>query len=225
MLGHHPDSTGDSDYVHADATGGENGSGALRMDWQPNPDTTMSASCADDWTGIDRGIPGAPTEIYVQYSVRYQPGFAFDWQTPPSKWGHPCTGNAKKLFLVWSGDNKSRFIFAAPEHVLHAGSDYDEATGPPYPTQNTGDTISLSQLADGNWHRITFHFKQSSTTSATDGFMYGWIDGVLRFSRPNWASGSIGGWVEFKTPSTFNAGSPYRQREWMDNLTIWKPSP
>jgi hypothetical protein len=94
--------------------------------------------------------------------------------------------------------------------------------GNPLP-QNTPDSMPISQFGDGAWHRVTFHIKQSSSDTSSDGFLYGWIDGVLRFARPSWASGSVGGWVDFKTPSTFNTGSPVNQSEWMDNLTIWKP--
>ncbi len=201
------------DAMHADPTAGPNGTGALRMDW------ARSTTCQDDWTGIERAIPGAPTELYFQYFVKYQPGFIFDWLYSGQT---PCTGTAKKLLLIWSGDNVSRFIFVSENHVLHAGSDYDEALETPM-SQNIGTAEAVDQLADGNWHRITFHIKQSSTTTATDGFLYGWIDGVQRWSRPNWASGSVGGWVDFKMPSTFNQGSPANQSEWMTGLSIWRP--
>ncbi len=200
-------------FLHADPDAGVNGTGALRMDWP------KSTTCADDWTGLDHAIPGAPTEIFIQFSVKYQPGFQFDWLSAA---GSQCAGNAKKLFLVWSGDNRSRFIYVAEDHDLRAASDYEDALGTNR-SQNGASPISLEQYADGNWHRVTFHIKQSSSTTATDGFLYGWIDGVQRWSRPNWASGSIGGWVEFKMPSTFNQGSPASQSEWVDNLTIWRP--
>lgn len=199
--------------MHADPTAGPNGGGALRIDWN------RSTTCQDDWSGIERGIPGTPTELYIQYSVKYQPGFSFDWLYSGQT---PCTGTAKKLLLIWSGDNKSRFIFVSENHVLHAGSDYDEANETNM-SQNIGTAEAVSQLGDGNWHRITFHIKQSSTTTSTDGFLYGWIDGVQRWSRPNWATGSIGGWVDLKMPSTFNQGSPAVQSEWMTNLSIWHP--
>jgi hypothetical protein len=200
-------------FLHADPLAGELGTGALRMDWP------QSTTCADDWTGLDHAIAGAPTEIYIQFSVKYQPGFQFDWRNAaPSS----CTGNAKKLFLVWSGDNRSRFIYVSEDHDLRAASDYEDALGTNR-SQNGASPISLEQYADGNWHRVTFHIKQSSSITATDGFLYGWIDGVQRWSRPQWASGSVGGWVEFKMPSTFNQGSPANQSEWVDNLTIWRP--
>ncbi len=201
------------DYMSPDPTAGPNGTTALRITWP------KSTTCQDDWSGIEHAIPGAPTEIYMQYSVRYQAGFSFDWLYSGQT---PCTGTAKKLVLIWSGDNASRFLYITENHELHAGSDYDEVNKTPM-GQNTGSTMALSQLGDGNWHRITFHIKQSSTRTSTDGFVYGWIDGVLRWSRPNWASGSIGGWVDLKMPSTFNQGSPANQSEWMSGLTIWKP--
>lgn len=203
-----------ADYLHADPLAGDGGtSGALRMDWP------RSTTCSDEWTGLDRAIPGAPTELYIQFSVRYQPGFQFDWRNAGAS---PCDGNAKKLFLVWSGDNRSRFMYVSEDHELRAASDYENGLGTSR-SQNTGPAMSLEQYADGKWHRVTFHIKQSSSITATDGFLYGWIDGVRRWSRPNWASGSVGGWVEFKMPSTFNQGSPANQSEWVDNLTIWRP--
>jgi hypothetical protein len=200
-------------FLHADPLAGVGGTGALRMDWP------KSTTCSDDWTGLDHAIPGAPTELYIQFSVKYQPGFQFDWRNAEAS---SCAGNAKKLFLVWSGDNRSRFMYVAEDHDLRAASDYEDALGTNR-SQNGASPMSLEQYADGNWHRVTFHIKQSSSITATDGFLYGWIDGVQRWSRPNWASGSVGGWVEFKTPSTFNQGSPANQSEWVDNLTIWQP--
>lgn len=200
-------------FLHADPLAGVGGTGALRMDWP------KSTTCSDDWTGLDHAIPGAPTEIYIQFSVKYQPGFQFDWRNAAAS---SCAGNAKKLFLVWSGDNRSRFIYVAEDHDLRAASDYEDALGTNR-SQNAASPISLEEYADGNWHRVTFHIKQSSSITATDGFLYGWIDGVQRWSRPNWASGSVGGWVEFKMPSTFNQGSPANQSEWIDDLTIWQP--
>jgi hypothetical protein len=200
-------------FLHADPLAGVGGTGALRMDWP------KSTTCSDDWTGLDHAIPGAPTELYIQFSVKYQPGFQFDWRNAEAS---SCAGNAKKLFLVWSGDNRSRFMYVAEDHDLRAASDYEDALGANR-SQNGASPMSLEQYADGNWHRVTFHIKQSSSITATDGFLYGWIDGVQRWSRPNWASGSVGGWVEFKTPSTFNQGSPANQSEWVDNLTIWQP--
>ena len=107
-------------FLHADPNAGVNGTGALRMDWP------KSTTCSDDWTGLDHAIPGAPTEIYIQFSVKYQPGFQFDWLNAGAS---PCAGNAKKLFLVWSGDNRSRFIYVAEDHDLRAASDYEDALG------------------------------------------------------------------------------------------------
>jgi len=201
------------DYMTMDPTGGPKGTTALRIDW---PRTT---SCQDDWSGIEHAVPGAPTEIYVQFSVRYSPGFLFDWVHTGSA---PCVGTEKKLFLLWSGDNVSRFIYVMDNLTLAAGSDHEAAIGAPR-TQNTGAVMSAAQYGNGTWHRVTFHFKQSSTTTRSDGFFYGWIDGVERWAKPQWASGSVGGWVDLKMPSTFNAGSPANQSEWMSDLTVWKP--
>jgi hypothetical protein len=200
-------------YTTMDPTGGPAGGAAMRIDWP------KSTTCQDDWSGIEHGIAGAPTEIYVQYSVRYAPGFLFDWVHTGSS---PCTGVAKKLLLVWSGDNANRFLFSVVNLNLAAESDYEVSIGA-NAEQNTSSPMSSAQLADGTWHRVTFHIKQSSSMTATDGFLYGWIDGVLRFSRSNWASGSIGGWTDLKMPSTFNSGSPAAQSEWMSSLTVWKP--
>jgi len=200
--------------MHADPTAGPNGSGALRIDWN------KSTTCNDDWSGVERSIPGAPTEIYIQFWVRYTPGFLFDWVHTNTG---PCTGVAKKLFLVWSGNsNDNRFMYVMENLNLSASSDYESAIGAPR-VENTANPMTSAQYGDGNWHRVTFHIKQSSSATATDGFLYGWIDGVERWAKPNWASGSTGGWVDFKFPSTFNSGSPANQSEWMANLAIWQP--
>ena len=83
--------------------------------------------------------------------------------------------------------------------------------------------MPVEQLGDGNWHRITIHVLQSSTPTATDGVIEGWIDGVQRWSYRNVASNASGGWNYFHFPSTFNQGSPATQSEWIDELTVSKP--
>ena len=193
-------------FIHADNAAGLNGGGALRFDWQ------ASTGCQDQSRLIEQGI--APTrEIYVSYSVRYTPNFQFDWRNYSG-----CTGNAKKLFFLYSVSG-SRFDFISENHWLGMGSDYDH----PLFAQNQGTTVSDEQLGDGSWHRITIHVLQSSTPTATDGIIEGWIDGVQRWSYRNVASNASGGWNYFHFPSTFNQGSPATQSEWVDNLTVWKP--
>jgi hypothetical protein len=197
--------------IHTDATAGLNGSGAARIDWKAQ----SSTSCQDDSHLIEHSFPAAQ-EVYVQYSVRYAPGFVFDWVGRSG--GEGCTGNAKKLFFLWAGSG-TRFDFISENHWLGMGSDQDH----PLFNQNVGPVVSDEMLGDGNWHRITIHVRQSSTPTATDGLIEGWIDGVQRWSWANVASNASGGWVLFKMPTTFNQGSPVDQSEWFDGLTIWRP--
>ena len=193
-------------YIHADASAGLNGTGALRFDWQ------ASSACQDQSRLIEQGIE--PTrEIYVTYTIRYTPNFTFDWRNRSG-----CTGNAKKLFFLYAVSG-SRFDFISENHFLGMGSDYDH----PLFGQNQNSTMSVEQLGDGSWHRITIHVVQSSTPTATDGVIEGWIDGVQRWSYRNVASNASGGWNYFHFPSTFNQGSPVTQSEWIDDLVVWKP--
>lgn len=193
--------------VHLDATGGVNGSRGIRFDWR------AKTGCTDDSHFIEGSI--APSqEVVVQYSVRYQPNFAFDWIGR----GGPCSGNAKKLFFLWAQQG-SRFGFISENRGLGVGSDYDH----PLFAQNTGGAVTPEALADGQWHRITLRVRQSSTPTATDGYVHGWIDGVQRWAVNNIASRASGGWVLFKLPTTMNQGSPIDQSEWMDNFRIWRP--
>jgi hypothetical protein len=196
--------------IHIDLGGGLGGSGALRMDWTPE----AAGPCQDDSHLIERALPGT-REIYVQYSVRYSPHFVFDW----TQSGYSaCTGNAKKLFFLWSTSG-SRFDFISENHFLGMGSDYDH----PLFAQNVGPAVTDEQFGDGSWHRVTMHIIQSSTPTAADGLIEGWIDGVKEWYVPNWVSSSSGGWSDFKMPTTFNQGSPVAQSEWIDDLTIWEP--
>lgn len=192
--------------IHADAGAGANGTGAARIDWQ------ASTSCQDNSHLIERAMAPAQ-EVIISYMIRYTPNFVFDWQGRG-----PCTGNAKKLFFLYSASG-SRFDFISENHWLGMGSDYDH----PLFNQNAGPVVSDEQLGDGQWHRITIRVRQSSTPTATDGYIYGWIDGVQRWAYPNVASNASGGWVYFHFPSTFNQGSPVNQSEWVDNLTVWTP--
>jgi hypothetical protein len=193
--------------LQLDATGGRNGSKGLRMEWR------SKSGCTDDSHFIEGTFP-ASREVVVQYSVRYQAGFAFDWIGR----GGPCSGNAKKLFFLWAVSG-SRFDFISENHTLGVGSDYDH----PLHQQNLGNAVTPEALGDGQWHRITLHIRQSSTPTATDGFIHGWIDGVQRWRADNIASHASGGWNLFKFPATFNQGSPVNQNEWFDDLRVWRP--
>lgn len=205
LLGNYTTIDGESG-IHADARAGMNGTGAARIDWQ------ASTACQDNSHLLERGM--TPTrEVIVTYTVRYTPSFVFDWQGRG-----PCTGNAKKLFFLYSVSG-SRFDFISENHWLGMGSDYDH----PLFDQNAGPAVSDEQLGDGQWHRITIRVRQSSTPTATDGYIYGWIDGVQRWAYPNVASNASGGWQYFHFPSTFNQGSPVNQSEWVDDLTVWTP--
>jgi hypothetical protein len=191
-----------------DASAGLGGSKGLRMDWK------SKSGCTDDSHFVEGIFPSAPKEIVVQYSVRYQPGFVFDWIGR----GGPCSGNAKKLFFLWAGTG-SRFDFISENHTLGMGSDNDH----PLHSQNVGSALRPEDLADGAWHRITIRVKQSSTPTATDGSIHAWVDGVQKWKRDNIASHASGGWTLFKFPATFNQGSPVNQSEWIDNIRVWRP--
>ena len=193
--------------LHLDFSGGLNGSRGMRIEWQPR------SGCSDDSHFIE-GSFAAAQEVVVQYSVRYQTNFAFDWIGR----GGACSGNAKKLFFLWAAAG-SRFDFISENHVLGVGSDFDH----PLFAQHLGTAVTPEALGDGQWHRITLRVRQSSTPTATDGYVHGWIDGVQKWSVNNIASRASGGWVLFKVPSTFNQGSPLQQSEWMDDFRIWRP--
>lgn len=199
----------DARPLHFERGGGVDGTGAVRIDWSTQ-DTTR-ARCADDSHVLEASF--APSrEIVVSYSVRYSPGFAFDWSGRPG-----CTGNAKKLFLLWARAG-SRFVFVSENGALGVGSDYDH----PLFSQNLGTRVNPRDLADGAWHRVTLRVRQGSTTTSADGAIHGWIDGVQRWQYDNIVTHNAGGYYLFKMPATFNAGSPVAQTEWMDDLRIWR---
>jgi hypothetical protein len=160
---------------------------------------------------LEASFPAA-RELTVSYWVRYTPGFVFDWR------GHrPCSGNAKKLFLLWATEG-SRFVFISENGTLGVGSDHDH----PLFAQNGDAAFSTAALADGAWHRVTLRVRQGSSPTAADGSVYGWIDGVLRWRYDNVVTHNAGGYHLFKMPATFNSGSPVTQVEWLDQLRIWR---
>jgi hypothetical protein len=200
---------GSENGLHLDGSAGLNGSKGMRLDW------ASKSGCSDDSHFVEGSFPSAPKEVVVSYSVRYQPGFVFDWIGRNGA----CSGNAKKLFFLWAGTG-SRFDFISENHVLGMGSDHDH----PLHSQNVGGSaLRPEDLADGAWHRITIRVKQSSTPDATDGYIHAWVDGVQKWKRDNIASHASGGWTLFKFPTTFNQGSPVNQSEWVDNIRVWTP--
>jgi hypothetical protein len=190
--------------IHLEPGAGLGATTAVRYDW------VRSTACTDDSRLIERTFP--PTaELYVQFSVRYTPGFVFDWR------GYsPCVGNAKKIFFLWATSG-SRFDVISENHAVGVGSDNDHPL-----FAQLGGAVTPEQLADGAWHRFTFHVRQSSTPTARDGFVQGWIDGRLKWSRMAIATNNGGGYYDFKLPTTFNQGSPVTQSEWLDNLKLWR---
>jgi hypothetical protein len=196
-------------FVRFDPEGGLDGTGAVRMDWNA---ARGSARCADDSRLLEAAFPPAP-ELFIQFHVRYTPGFVFDWSRH-----RRCAGNAKKLFLLWAQDG-SRFVFISENGTLGIGSDHDH----PLFQQNRAHAVTPAQLADGKWHRITFHVRQGSRPDRADGFVRGWIDGVQRWEHRGVVTHNGGGYVLFKLPATFNQGSPVAQSEWVDALRLWRP--
>lgn len=200
-----------------DPGSGVDGSGALRIAWPaalavPASGTTSGAHCEDESRLIEASFPAA-RELYLQYWVRYDRGFVFDW-TGRGR----CSGNAKKLLLLWAREG-SRFVFISENGTLGVGSDHDH----PLFGQNRAVAVTPASLADGRWHRITFHVRQSSAPSRADGAIHGWIDGVQRWSYEGVATHNAGGYHLFKMPATFNQGSPVAQTEWLDRLRVWRP--
>jgi len=101
--------------------------GALRMDWpKSTPLRRMD--------GLDHAIPGAPTEIYSQFSVEVPAGVSVRLAQCRSTL---LRRNARTV-LVWSGDNRSRFMYVAEDQDLRAASDYEDALG----TSRSQNTLS-----------------------------------------------------------------------------------
>lgn len=200
--------TRDARALQFDPTGGVQESGAVRIPWSA---TLPGARCEDDSRILEASFP--PTrELVIQFSVRYSPGFVFDWSG-----SGPCSGNAKKLFLLWAAEG-SRFVFIAENGALGVGSDHDH----PLFAQNRGVTMRLAEFGDGQWHRVTLQVRQSSSPKQADGAITGWIDGVRRWEYRDLVTHNEGGYYLFKMPATFNSGSPRAQTEWVDDLRIWR---
>jgi hypothetical protein len=198
--------------IHLDRTGGTNGSQALRIDWERQAQGT----CQDDSHLIEKGWPGGEREVVLQWTARYQPGFIWDHV---GRYLSCPRGNAKKLAFLWAANDSGRFMLICENHRLGIGSDQDH----PLLAPNVGPEMTPERLGDGEWHRITLRVRQSSRLTTPDGAVWGWIDGVPRWAYDGIASHATGGWTLFKLPTTFNAGSPVAQREWIDSLRVWVP--
>lgn len=202
--------------IYVESGAGLGGGRAIRFDWPASSALTLS-ECRDDGIVLEKAFAdagSAPSELYLSFWVRYEPGFVWDWDAR-----EPCRGDAKKIWFFWEATGGPRWILVMEsQNELRTGFD---GVQDPLLTQNLGSRVTRETIADGEWHRFTFHIRQGSETDARDGFIRGWIDGRLRWEYFGLASGSSGGFYLFKAPATFNHGSPVEQSEWMDSITIW----
>jgi hypothetical protein len=194
--------------VTLDPTGGVGGKPACKIAWTPK---SGAGNCVDDSHLIERVFP-ATTAVCASWTVRYSPAFVFDWLGLKG-----CVGNAKKLFFFWPVAG-SRFDCICENHHIGIGSDNDHPL-----FAQTAPEVTPEMLGDGARHRITVRVKQSSTVTAADGHIEGWIDGVKKWDVANWVSASSGGYNDWKMPTTFNQGSPVSQTEWLNSVSIWRP--
>ena len=195
---------------------------AVRIDWakQTNLTAINETGCSEDDHLIERGF-SATKEIYVQYHVRYQAHFQFDWSVARAAGtAGECTGATKKLFLIIPVSGARLQLFSENHHIVLYTENHLIGTAKPG-IQNNGPEVTPEMLGDGRWHQITIHAKMSSSPNVTDGFLYGWIDGEMKWFNPAYATGATGGWYDFQTPTVFNNGSPIAQSEWLDDLKVW----
>jgi uncharacterized protein YjdB len=217
-----------------------------------NNDGCLGSSDAD--VGIEKTTsdPSAPTrDWFVQYQVAYQPGYQFWWG---ANIGSCPRGNASKEYIIFRDPNNSTggriSILANNEAACPAiyGSlnqmswnvTIDKQTGNTLPTSCGSQRIkqhlalatkSPDAIADGQFHRITFHFRKESGADVGDGVVRMWVDGVLVIdydggdpSNPayhqTYTRQNDFGWP-MAFPTVLNSGAPQLESRWLDNLLVW----
>lgn len=140
----------------------------------------IAPGCSSQTVGRNLVLPSNVTELWVETYLKWSANFntyasPSGCVTPPAHkllFGRVGPGLYGRWEIEWGNQGP-------PQQVYYG-----------YPSSGGGiqDQLGFDDAPaywDNKWHQVRFHFKHSSTTSATDGAFQMWVDDTLKVSRTN----------------------------------------
>jgi hypothetical protein len=201
---------------------------------------------ATGWYSIYNGSSGGSVTRVTDLTAPFSPANVVDFYYPigfPSSVGPGMLyydfGVAKEMYVglwwkpsnPWQGNDAGRnkiCYLATATGKLVALEMFNRST--PYTigvvTEFPGDTRALqgaTTVTLGQWHRLEWYFKYSSSGVMADGQMKVWLDGALEINRTDLVMPADGGFAQFQLAPTFGGNGIAKTEPdhfWFDHLHI-----
>ncbi|MGH7589800.1 MAG: Ig-like domain-containing protein, partial [Gemmatimonadales bacterium] len=138
------------------------------------------------------------------------------WWKPSNPWQGNDAGRNKICYLMTASGK----LIAL--EMFNQSVPYIPGVVVEFPADN-GPIYGNGQMALGQWHRLEWHLKYSSSPTTADGQMQVWVDGALDINQNNLIMPADDGFAEFQLASTFGGdGTAKRENDhfWFDHVHI-----
>jgi hypothetical protein len=154
------------------------------------PDQTANSAgrCTIDYS-ISRWVkfPAPVREVWVEVYVKFSANFT---TVVPASWG--CGGNPDyKLIFLANDPPNGRWQIKNGTYGTHWSPNHNGGSNDTYITTNAGNG---GTWWDGQWHRLRWHARVSTTLTSADGAFEYWLDDVKQ-TYPSNINTSAGGLV------------------------------
>ncbi len=193
---------------------------SMRYDYNHGGD-----GCNTLFVGRQIRLPENVPEVWVEAALRWSPNFrTTNGACPPN--------DHKLLFCNTEQDNTLRWELkvgsdVGPEHSVvmrAAGTNAGEND------ERRVDGLTAAELWDGEWHQVRLQFRHSQPSSASNGLMRLWIDGVLHYEETGISNQTSNGDQDRIRAVTLGsnkddgpAGEPMSL--WWGYVYIWREAP
>jgi hypothetical protein len=168
-------------------------------------------------TGMRDG--SAPATMYIDPGLKREAYFAFMWK-PSSPFDGDPSGTNKIAFMFPNtspGDIFIRMSGGGSSYVINVATEF------PGDGRNLGNNVAATAITLGQWYKIEWYVKYSTTGTSRDGVTRWWVNGVLQGDhRDLQMNGSA--FIEFQFSPTYggNVGATKRWDDfyWFDHLRL-----
>jgi len=165
--------------------------------------------------GFPSGI--APGTLYYYFSTAREVYVGLWWK-PSNPWQGNDAGRNKICYLMTAGDK----LIAL--EIFNQSAPYSLGVVTEFPGDNRAiQGAAPTPVALGQWHRLEWYLKYSSSGSTADGVMKVWLDGKLEISRTDLVMPADGGFSLFQLSPTFGGvGSAKHEADhfWFDHIHV-----